>query len=328
MAVVGPNHATTFYPHQWVMPDGRMLQITTQPTSGSTQPRARGRLSAPCRSASELRRAHGCRSTEWVEPGHGRGGLASGGSTGLRAVQKYNYSTNAWTRTVDMPTARAHMNVVQIPDGTAIGTAAIAADYPTHRNMRRLVQSGDGSMGQLALTDAAARLSLDGVADPAGRPHRVGRRQQDGWRAYLAHRLLSSPISCSRVSPTTTTSPTQVDDGSQFSIGTSAHGPSGARALPSGDVRCLRGHERPPSSWQSHPRAAVASPPRHQPLRWPRQVTTCCSPSRQPGSRRWQSGSISALKRGRRSWSSGSESPGEPVDDPRAGSGWPSSSGP
>jgi hypothetical protein len=121
--VVGPSHVTGFYPRQWLMPDGNLLQVEarksyrldTQTWQWTTL------LGLPV--------GNGAGSAGLMLPGGPDGssrvlmigGLKSG--TAVTSTEKYDYANPAagWKYGNPMPTQRAHMNVVQVPDGSAYG---------------------------------------------------------------------------------------------------------------------------------------------------------------------------------------------------------------
>jgi hypothetical protein len=133
MRVAGGPHASTMYPHQLVMPDGRMLQLAETRSSV---------LNPATWSWTRLRshRTVGRGSAHLLLPA-GPGGahrvMLTGGRVnglGQRAAQYFDYSRRGagWSPGAPMPTRRAHMNLVQVPDGSAYGiggnSTGLAAD--------------------------------------------------------------------------------------------------------------------------------------------------------------------------------------------------------
>lgn len=121
LKVVGPDHATAYYPQQWVMPDGNLLQLAAANTFS---------FDPDTRSWTRLRgkpigvKGAGGLMLAGTPGGSSRldvvGGIRRHGTV-IAAVQRYDYLKDRWTRGADMPMPRAHMNVVQLPDGRAIG---------------------------------------------------------------------------------------------------------------------------------------------------------------------------------------------------------------
>jgi hypothetical protein len=133
LRVVGGPHATTMYPHQLVMPDGRMLQLEE----------TRSWVLNPASWSWTRLRSHrlvGRGSAHLLLPGGPSGShrvmLAGGrvGGLGQRMAQYFNYGRAgaSWSTGTPMPTRRAHMNLVQVPDGSAYGiggnSTGLAAD--------------------------------------------------------------------------------------------------------------------------------------------------------------------------------------------------------
>jgi hypothetical protein len=123
LQIVGPNHVTGFYPRQWLMPDGNMLQVDARKSYRlDTQTWQWTNLLG-------LPPGNGAGSAGLMLPGGPNGssrvmmigGLRSG--TALTTTERYDYSSPAagWSYGNPMPTERAHMNVVQVPDGSAYG---------------------------------------------------------------------------------------------------------------------------------------------------------------------------------------------------------------
>jgi hypothetical protein len=220
IAVVGPDHATTFYPKQWVMPDGKLLQVTDN-RAYRFDPSLRTWTALGVRPMTST--ASGGLMVAGTPAGSSEvmvvGGL-QGGTTGLSSVQRYNYATNAWSRTADMPTARANMNVVQVPDGTAFGVGGNSSgqsDAPQHATM-----SYDPRTDQwTTLASQVPRRAYHSTALllPDGRIMSAGDNRTGGGRQLID--FYSPPYLFAGPRPTITSSPTQIAHGSRFSIGTS-----------------------------------------------------------------------------------------------------------
>lgn len=122
LSVVGPDHVSATYPHQLVMPDGRLLQVDADAAyrldpATWTWNRLGGVLETRRRAAAHLLLPAGPRgSTEVMVIG----GLVRAGSA-VASTRSLDYAAPAagWTSGSVMPSARAHMNVVQVPDGSA-----------------------------------------------------------------------------------------------------------------------------------------------------------------------------------------------------------------
>jgi hypothetical protein len=219
IAVVGPDHATTFYPKQWVMPDGNLLQVTDN-RAYRFDPALRTWTALGV--VPESSTASGGLMVAGPPSGSNEvmvvGGL-QGATTGLRAVQRYDYATNTWTRTADMPSARTHMNVVQVPDGTAFGIGGNSSglsDAPQHATMSYDPQKDEWT----TLASQAPRRAYHSTALllPDGRIMSAGDNRTGGGRQLID--FYSPPYLFAGPRPTITSSPNQVGHGSRFSIGT------------------------------------------------------------------------------------------------------------
>ncbi|MDQ4007187.1 MAG: DUF1929 domain-containing protein [Actinomycetota bacterium] len=128
MEVVGGPHVTDYYPHQLVMRNGKMLQVDgglsymlNPATWRWTQ---LGDLPLPADGAggaAHLFLPGGPRgATEVMMIGGLRGGK---GTTARQSVQRFDHAHpgEGWRLGPALPNPRAHMNVVQVPDGSAYG---------------------------------------------------------------------------------------------------------------------------------------------------------------------------------------------------------------
>ena len=220
LAVVGPDHPTTFYPKQWVMPDGKLLQLASVKTS-KFDPAAKTWTplkNKPVTSA-------GAGGLMVAGPPSGSNTvMVMGGrpatTTNLRTVQRYNYVTNTWTRTVDMPTARAHMNVVQVPDGTAIGVGGNSSDLSgTPQYAAMSYDPGTDQWTTLASQTPRRAYHSTAVLLPDGRIMSAGDDKAGGGKGLID--FYSPPYLFAGPRPAITSSPTQVNFGSTFALGTS-----------------------------------------------------------------------------------------------------------
>jgi hypothetical protein len=220
LAVVGPDHPTTFYPKQWVMPDGRMLQLASGGTS---------RFDPATRTWTTLR-------SKPVTTGAAAGGLMVAGppsgsnsvmvmggdptSTNIRTVQRYDYATNTWTRKADMPTARAHMNVVQVPDGTAIGIGGNGTGLSgTPQYAAMSYNPGTDVWTNLASQAPRRAYHSTAVLLPDGRIMSAGDDKAGGGGGLID--FYSPPYLFAGPRPTITSAPSQVGNGGRFTLGTS-----------------------------------------------------------------------------------------------------------
>jgi len=129
LRVVGPPHATTTYPHQMVMPNGSMLQVSgngaflLDPTTWDWSKLPRMPAKAGAGSAHLMLPGGPAGSTRVMVVGGLVGGVAQ------TSAETFDLSHRAagWSLGPAMPTARSHMNLVQVPDGSAYGIGGNAA---------------------------------------------------------------------------------------------------------------------------------------------------------------------------------------------------------
>jgi hypothetical protein len=141
LRVVGPEHVTAIYPHHFLMPDGAMLQVDRQ-TSYRLNP-----ATWRWRNLPDLPVNSGVGAAHLMLPGGPSGsnrvmmiGGLRGGTTGVDATQYYNHARPraGWRLGPPMPTSRGHMNVVQVPNGSAFGIGGNGigiSDIPYRRAM-------------------------------------------------------------------------------------------------------------------------------------------------------------------------------------------------
>jgi hypothetical protein len=220
LAVVGPDHPTTFYPKQWVMPDGRLLQVTARPTysfdpATKTWKTLRSKPISNSASGGLLVAGPPSGSNEIMVIG----GLGAG-TAALTSVQRYNYATNAWTSAGNMPTARAHMNMVQVPDGTAVGIGGNSSGNsaaPQYAAMSYDPKTDHWT----TLASQVPRRAYHSTALllPDGRIMSAGDDKTGGGRQLID--FYSPPYLFAGPRPTITSAPAQVSHESQFAVGTS-----------------------------------------------------------------------------------------------------------
>ena len=218
MSVVGPDHPTDFYPKQWVMPDGKLLQLASSKSY---------RFDPAARTWTTLRSkpvATGAAASGMMVAGPPSGSntvMTMGGyGNASKAVQKYNYATNTWTRNRDMPTPRVHMNVVQVPDGTAIGVGGSSSGLSD--GPQRAAMSYDPRTDTWrALASQAPQRAYHSTAVllPDGRIMSAGDDGATGGGKLIDY--YSPPYLFAGPRPTITSSPAQVGFGGQFALSTS-----------------------------------------------------------------------------------------------------------
>jgi len=128
LQVVGPEHVTGYYPHQLVMRNGNMLQVDgglsymlNTATWGwrqlGTLPQAYDPIAG---GAAHLMLPGGPKASTKVMM---IGGLSARRSDALTSTQLFDqaHAAEGWSLGSALPNPRAHMNVVQVPDGSAYG---------------------------------------------------------------------------------------------------------------------------------------------------------------------------------------------------------------
>lgn len=222
MQVVGPGHTTAVYPHQWLMPDGNLLQVDNRKSYRlDTQTWQWTALLG-------LRAPNGPGSAGLMLPagpsGSSRvlmmGGLKAG--TAVASTQKYDYSKPAagWSLGHPMPTPRAHMNVVQVPDGSAYGIGGNSSglfDVGQFQTMR--YDPANDTWTDMAVQKPRRGYHSTALLLPDGRIMSAGDSGAGGGRQLID--FYSPPYLFQGPRPTITSAPSSVGYGDVFSIATS-----------------------------------------------------------------------------------------------------------
>lgn len=224
LEVVGDAHLSTFYPRQWVLPDGTVLkvanravhQLNTVNWSWTVKPSlSRLRSGGP---AGMLLPGGPTGSSQVLMAG----GL-SGANTATNTTEKFDLATSRWTAGNPMPNGRAHMSLVQVPDGSAFGiggnTSALF-DQPQRQTLRydpkTDLWSGMATQGPRRGYHSTAVLLPDGRIMSAGDTGAGGGRQLVDF--------YSPPYLYAASRPAIASAPSQVDHGASFPIGTAENG--------------------------------------------------------------------------------------------------------
>jgi hypothetical protein len=217
--VVGENHLTTMYPHQVVMPDGRMLQVEERrsfvldPADWSWR-----------RWGTALRQT-GEGSAHLVLPAGPRGprrvmvmgGQIDGTARSATEVLTYGRRKARWSRAAAMPTRRAHMNVVQAPDGSAYvigGNSEGLQKAPKRRTMR--YDPATGRWRNLAAQAPRRAYHSTALLLPDGRIMSAGDNVAGGGQALVD--FYSPPYLFQGPRPRITRMPRHVSYRQRFSI--------------------------------------------------------------------------------------------------------------
>jgi Domain of unknown function (DUF1929) len=230
LQVVGPNHVTGVYPRQWVMPDGKMLQVTGL-RSFQLNP-----ATWTWTTLKKLPGGNSVGSAGLMFPGGPSGssqvmmigGLKNGAATAR--TEKYDYSNPAagWSFGPSMLTARAHMNVVQLPDGSAITIGGNSSGlYDVGQPQTMAYDPSTNTWTNMAVQTIRRAYHSTAVLLPDGRIMSAGDGGAGGGRQRID--FYSPPYLFKGPRPVIDSSPSQVNYGATFSIGTS--GPAATRAV-------------------------------------------------------------------------------------------------
>lgn len=230
LSVEGTEHPTTSYPHQLVMRDGRMMQIDRSHTY-VLNPATWDWNTLP----TQLRQV-GPGSAHLMLPGRPAGPsrvMVMGGrlrGMAQRTTQIFDYAhrTEGWRRSAPMPTPRANMNVVQVPDGSAYaigGNSEGAVRQPRQRTMH--YDPATGRWRNLAVQATRRAYHSTAVLLPDGRIMSAGDNKAGGGRQLID--FYSPPYLFRGTRPRITRAPQTVRNGQGFAIST--RGPEVSRAV-------------------------------------------------------------------------------------------------
>jgi hypothetical protein len=222
LKVVGPSHITGYYPRQWLMPDGNMLQV---------EGRKSYRLDTQTWQWTNLLGlpvGNGAGSAGLMLPGGPAGSsrvLMIGGlksSTGVTTTEKYDYSNPAagWSYGNPMPTPRAHMNVVQVPDGSAYGIGGNSSGlYNVGQFQTMKYDPANDSWTNMAVQTPRRGYHSTALLLPDGRIMSAGDTGAGGGRQLID--FYSPPYLFQGPRPVISSAPSRVANGGTFSIATS-----------------------------------------------------------------------------------------------------------
>jgi hypothetical protein len=230
MQVVGPSHVTGYYPRQWLMPDGNMLQVDGRKSY---------RLDTPTWAWTTLLGlppGDGAGAAGLMLPGGPAGstrvlmvgGLKSG--TAVTTTEKYDYANPAggWSYGNAMPTPRTHMNVVQAPDGSAYGIGGnVTGLYQDGEYQTMRYDPGTDTWTNMAVQTPRRAYHSTAVLLPDGRIMSAGDTGSGGGRQLID--FYSPPYLFQGPRPEIAGAPSRVAYGDTFSITTS--GAAATRAV-------------------------------------------------------------------------------------------------
>jgi hypothetical protein len=230
VSVVGANHVTAYYPHQWAMPDGNLLQVDNR-TDFKFSLATTLWTSLPL-----LTLKSGSGSAGIILPG-GPGGstrvMVTGGeviTTGQTETQTFDFANPSagWTVQQPLPNPRAHLNVVEVPDGTAFAIGGNSSDlYDGGQQQTLLYNPTAGTWTPMAVQSVRRAYHSTAVLLPDGRIMSAGDTGAGGGRQLID--FYSPPYLFKGPRPTITSAPTQLTYGATFNIATS--GPAVTRAV-------------------------------------------------------------------------------------------------
>lgn len=228
---VGPAHATRFYPLQWLMPDGKVLQVTNKlaytvdPANWAWSP------------LKSLKVSSGAGASSILLPPAGTGGttrlMVTGGLVGGKAqavTQKYDYADAAagWSYGTPMPTPRAHMNLVLAPDGTAFGIGGNSSGlYDQGQTQTMRYDPATDTWTNLAVQSVRRGYHSTALLLPDGRIMSAGDTGAGGGKQAID--FYSPPYLFQGPRPQITSAPTRASYGATVTVGTS--GATATRAV-------------------------------------------------------------------------------------------------
>ncbi len=230
LQVVGPNHVTAFYPRQWVMPDGNLLQVDgrkdyrldTNTWQWTTLP--------------GLPVGNGAGSSGLMLPGGPSGssnvmmagGLKSGNAVTSTELFNYANPSAGWKYGNPMLTPRSHMNLVQVPDGSAFGIGGNSSGlYDVGQPQTMAYNPANDTWTNMAVQSPRRGYHSTALLLPDGRIMSAGDTGAGGGKQLVD--FYSPPYLFKGERPVITAAPNSVGWGSTFSIG--ASGPAVSRAV-------------------------------------------------------------------------------------------------
>jgi hypothetical protein len=223
LQVVGPPHVTNYYPHQWLMPDGTMLQIDKRKDyklspatwTWTTLPQLPKGGNGPGSSSMLLPGGSGGTPNVMVF-----GGLNAGSALVTTEVFDYSKPTAGWHFGASMPTPRAHMNIIQVPDGTAYGIGGNAQDLYGSGEFETLhLDPATQTWTNMAVQTVRRGYHSTALLLPDGRIMSAGDTGAGGGAQQID--FYSPPYLFKGPRPAITSAPNQVDYGASFDIATS-----------------------------------------------------------------------------------------------------------
>jgi hypothetical protein len=230
LEVVGAPHPSSFYPRLWALPDGTVLDVTGRAVS-SLNPASWTWTPLPSLLDPRYNGAAGI-----LLPGGPTGSyrvLMTGGETNKRAkasTETFDAAnpTEGWQPAATMPTTRAHMNLVQAPDGSAYGIGGNSYNlYDQGQKSTLHYEPATDTWTTLAAQSPRRAYHSTAVLLPDGRILSAGDTGAGGGRSVID--LYSPPYLFKGDRPQIVAAPSSADYGTSISISTT--GPTTTRAV-------------------------------------------------------------------------------------------------
>jgi hypothetical protein len=229
LQVVGPAHVTNLYPIQWLMPDGNVLEVSAR-KSASLTPTGWSWTTLPLLPSPTGQGAAGL-----MLPGGAQGStqvMVIGGliqSVGQKRTLKFDYANRSagWSLGSPMPTARAHMNVVQVPDGSAFAIGGNSSDLYAQGQLQTMAYDPRTSTWTNMATQTYRRAyHSTAILLPDGRIMSAGDTGAGGGRQRIDY---YSPPYMFRPRPEIASAPKELNYDQTFAIATA--GPTATQAV-------------------------------------------------------------------------------------------------
>jgi hypothetical protein len=219
LKVVGKDHTTGFYPLQWLMPNGKVVQVkghrAYQFDPANQRWTGLGRLQTSAGpGASGMLMPGGPAGSNRVIT---FGGIDNGEA--ISAVNTFNYAKPdaGWSLGNPFPTPRAHVNMVQVPNGSAFaigGNSSGLFDAPRPMTLRFNPKAGGWS--RMAVQSVRRAYHSTAVLLPSGRILSAGDTGDGGGGAKID--VYSPPYLFHGKRPKIAAAPGRVHYGGKFRI--------------------------------------------------------------------------------------------------------------
>jgi len=229
LEVVGPAHVTNFYPTQWLMPDGNVFEVWGRKSS-ALNPASWSWTRHP-----QLPGPIGQGTAGLMLPGGPDGStrvMSIGGNvqgTAQSRTFRFDYANPSagWSLGTPLPTARAHMNVVQTPDGSAFGIGGNSSGLYSQGQLQTMAYDpGTDTWTNMATQTYRRAYHSTAILLPDGRIMSAGDTGSGGGRQRIDY---YSPPYMFGPRPEITSAPNAVNYGDTFEIETA--GPTATQAV-------------------------------------------------------------------------------------------------